>query len=100
MFHGRDHAEAPPEGRGFELIDATDAPRQVRWLVRCRSGRLRVVRSLPGVESVEVESPSSRGNLRRLHARPAARGAPAAPRCARRLIVLYFRPVAGIIAFP
>src|SRR5262249_57987647 len=34
MFASRDHPEAPPEGRGLEVIDASDAPRQARWLVR------------------------------------------------------------------
>jgi ABC-2 type transport system ATP-binding protein len=59
MFHSRDHADAPPEGRGLELIDATDAPRQVRWLVRAADrAACELVRSLPGVESVEIESPT------------------------------------------
>jgi ABC-2 type transport system ATP-binding protein len=59
MFHGRDHAEAPPEGRGLELIDATDATRQVRWLVRASDrAACELVRALPGVESVEIESPT------------------------------------------
>ena len=39
MFASRDHPEAPPEGRGLELIDAEDAPRQARWLVRARTAR-------------------------------------------------------------
>jgi ABC-2 type transport system ATP-binding protein len=59
MFHSRDHADAPPEGHGLELIDATDAPRQVRWLVRAADrAACELVRSLPGVESVEIESPT------------------------------------------
>src|SRR5439155_12197969 len=33
-FTSRDHPEAPPEGRGLDLIDASDAPRPARWLVR------------------------------------------------------------------
>ena len=39
MFASRDHPEAPPEGRGLELIDASDAPRQARWLVRAPTDR-------------------------------------------------------------
>jgi ABC-2 type transport system ATP-binding protein len=59
MFQTRDHAEAPPEGRGLELIDAADAPRQVRWLVRAADrASCEVVRSLSGVEGVEIESPT------------------------------------------
>jgi len=33
-FASRDHPEVPPEGRGLDLIDASVAPRQARWLVR------------------------------------------------------------------
>jgi ABC-2 type transport system ATP-binding protein len=59
MFTSRDHPVAPPEGRMIELIDASDAPRQARWLVRavdraaCES-----IRAMPGVESLEIETPS------------------------------------------
>ncbi|WP_250846693.1 ABC transporter ATP-binding protein [Aquisphaera insulae] len=58
-FTGRDHPEAPPAGLPVELIDAADAPRQAHWLVRARDhGAAEAVRSLPGVESVQIESPS------------------------------------------
>jgi ABC-2 type transport system ATP-binding protein len=59
MFASRDHIEAPPEGRGLELIDAEDAPRQARWLVRAPD-RLacEAMRALPGVEGLEIEIPS------------------------------------------
>jgi len=59
MFTSRDHPAAPPEGRLIELIDASDAPRQARWLVRavdraaCES-----IRALPGVEGLQIETPS------------------------------------------
>ena len=33
-FSSREHPATPPEGPNLKLIDATDAPRQVRWLVR------------------------------------------------------------------
>jgi ABC-2 type transport system ATP-binding protein len=58
LFAGRDHPEAPPEGRGLELIDASDAPRQARWLVRAPDrSACESVRAMPGVEAVEVETP-------------------------------------------
>jgi ABC-2 type transport system ATP-binding protein len=58
-FAGRDHLEAPPEGRGIELIDATDALRQARWLVRAPERvACEAVRALPGVEGLEIETPS------------------------------------------
>jgi ABC-2 type transport system ATP-binding protein len=41
------------------LIDATDAPRQAHWLVRAADrAACEVVRALPGVESLEIETPS------------------------------------------
>jgi ABC-2 type transport system ATP-binding protein len=58
MFASRDHPEAPPEGRGLELIDADDAPRQARWLVRAADrSACEALRAMPGVEAVEVETP-------------------------------------------
>jgi ABC-2 type transport system ATP-binding protein len=58
-FASREHLLAPPEGRGIELIDASDAPRQAQWLVRA-ADRLSCesIRALPGVESLEIEAPS------------------------------------------
>jgi ABC-2 type transport system ATP-binding protein len=58
-FAGRNHPEAPPEGRGLELIDAAVAPRQARWLVRAADrAACEAIRSLPGVELLEIETPS------------------------------------------
>src|SRR5262249_36597309 len=58
-FASRDHSEAPPEGRGLELIDASDAPRQARWLVRAADrSTCEAVRTLPGVEHLEIETPT------------------------------------------
>jgi ABC-2 type transport system ATP-binding protein len=58
-FGSPDHLEAPPEGRGIELIDASDALRQARWLVRAPDrAACEAVRALPGVESLEIETPS------------------------------------------
>jgi ABC-2 type transport system ATP-binding protein len=58
-FTSRDHPEAPPEGRGLDLIDAADAPRQARWLVRAADrSACEAVRALPGVEDLEIETPS------------------------------------------
>jgi ABC-2 type transport system ATP-binding protein len=58
MFTSRDHPEAPPEGRGLEVIDASDAPRQARWLVRAPDrSACEALRSMPGVEALEVETP-------------------------------------------
>ena len=58
-FASRDHPEAPPAGLPLELIDADDAPRQARWLVRAatarparRSGRCRAS------SRCEIETPS------------------------------------------
>ena len=58
-FASRDHPEAPPEGRGLELIDAADAPRQARWLVRAPDrAACEALRAMPGVEGLEIETPS------------------------------------------
>jgi ABC-2 type transport system ATP-binding protein len=58
-FASRDHPSAPPEGGTLELIDAADAPRQARWLVRAADRpACEIVRALPGVESLEIETPS------------------------------------------
>jgi ABC-2 type transport system ATP-binding protein len=58
-FASRDHPAAPPEGRTLELIDAADAPRQAHWLVRAADrSACESVRALPGVESLEIETPS------------------------------------------
>ena len=59
MFTSRDHPAAPPEGRMIELIDASDAPRQARWLVRADDrAACEAIRALPGVEGLEIETPS------------------------------------------
>ncbi len=58
-FTSRDHPEAPPEGRALELIDAAEAPRQARWLVRAADrSACESLRALPGVEGLEIETPS------------------------------------------
>jgi ABC-2 type transport system ATP-binding protein len=58
-FSSRDHAAVPPEGRALELVDASDAPRQARWLVRASSrSACESVRALPGVEDLVIETPS------------------------------------------
>jgi ABC-2 type transport system ATP-binding protein len=58
-FTSRDHPIAPPEGLGLELIDADDAPRQARWLVRARDrSACEAVRAVAGVDSLSVESPN------------------------------------------
>jgi ABC-2 type transport system ATP-binding protein len=58
-FTSRDHPATPPDGRMLELIDASDAPRQAHWLVRAADRTAcEVVRALPGVESLEIETPS------------------------------------------
>lgn len=57
-FHTRDHDPAPPAGLPLDLIDAADAPRQAHWLVRARDrAACDAVRGLPGVESLQIESP-------------------------------------------
>jgi ABC-2 type transport system ATP-binding protein len=59
MFASRDHPTAPPEGRSLELIDANDASRQAHWLVRASDrAACEVIRALPGVEGLEIETPS------------------------------------------
>ena len=58
-FASRDHPATPPEGRTLELIDAADAPRQAQWLVRAADrAACEVVRALPGVEGLEIDTPS------------------------------------------
>jgi ABC-2 type transport system ATP-binding protein len=58
-FTSRDHPEAPPQNMALELIDAADAPRQAHWLVRARDrAACEALRTLPGVESVRIETPS------------------------------------------
>ncbi|MFI5457428.1 MAG: ABC transporter ATP-binding protein [Isosphaerales bacterium] len=58
-FSSRDHPAAPPEGTALELIDASDAPRQARWLVHAANrSACEIVRALPGVEDLEIETPS------------------------------------------
>jgi ABC-2 type transport system ATP-binding protein len=59
MFASRDHPEVPPEGRSLELIDASDAPRQARWLVRAADRpACEALRAMPGVEALQIETPS------------------------------------------
>ena len=58
-FTSRDHPVTPPEGQMLELIDASDAPRQARWLVHATDrSACDVVRALPGVEGLKIEIPS------------------------------------------
>jgi ABC-2 type transport system ATP-binding protein len=58
-FASRDHPTTPPESRALELIDADDASRQAHWLVRATDrSACEVVRALPGVEGLEIETPS------------------------------------------
>jgi ABC-2 type transport system ATP-binding protein len=58
-FTSRDHPEAPPANLPLELIDAADAPRQAHWLVRARDrASCESIRSLPGVDSLRIETPS------------------------------------------
>jgi ABC-2 type transport system ATP-binding protein len=80
-FTSRDHPEGPPPSLAMELIDSADAPRQAHWLVRARDrAACDAVRSLPGVESVTIETPSlediyigyMRGRRPRLQSPPAA----------------------------
>ena len=89
MFASRDHPAAPPEGRGLELIDASDAPRQARWLVRAADRTAcEAIRTMPGVEGLEIETPSLEeiyiGNMRRPTARAFAR-----PRGTCRVITIH-----------
>ena len=58
-FTTRDHAANPPLGLPIELIDATDAPRQARWLVHAKDrGVVEALRAMPGVETLEIQTPS------------------------------------------
>jgi ABC-2 type transport system ATP-binding protein len=58
-FTSRDHPLAPPANLPVALIDGADAPRQAHWLVRARDrAAADAVRTIPGVESLRVESPS------------------------------------------
>jgi len=58
-FSTRDHPAAPPDGSALDLIDASDAPRQARWLVHAANcSACEIVRALPGVEDLEIETPS------------------------------------------
>lgn len=58
-FTSRDHPLGPPANLPVELIDGADAPRQAHWLVRARDrAAAESVRSIPGVESLRVETPS------------------------------------------
>jgi len=58
-FSSRDHPAAPPDGSALDLIDASDAPRQARWLVHAANcSACEIVRALPGVEDLEIETPS------------------------------------------
>ena len=57
-FTSRDHPAAPTANLPVELIDAADAPCQAHWLVRARDrAAAEAVRTLPGVESLQVETP-------------------------------------------
>ncbi len=58
-FNSRDHPLAPPESLNLELIDADDAPRQAVWMVHARNrAACEAVRTVPGVESVAIETPT------------------------------------------
>jgi ABC-2 type transport system ATP-binding protein len=58
-FASRDHPDAPPAGISLELIDVADAPRQAHWLVRAGDrAACEAVRALPGVEGLQIETPS------------------------------------------
>ncbi len=58
-FTSRDHPAAPTASLPVELIDAADAPRQAHWLVRARDrAAADAVRTVPGVESLQIETPS------------------------------------------
>src|SRR5262249_33577816 len=59
LFTSRDHPETPPQARGLELIDATDTPRQARWLVRATDrADCEALRAMPGVDGMQVETPT------------------------------------------
>jgi ABC-2 type transport system ATP-binding protein len=75
-FASRDHPIGPPAGSSLELIDAADAPRQAHWLVHATDrAACEALRSLPGVEGLEVETPSLEeiyiGYMRARHPVPA-----------------------------
>jgi ABC-2 type transport system ATP-binding protein len=58
LFSRGDHPEAPPAGRGLELIDAVVAPHQARWLVRAADrAACEAVRAMPAVEGLQIETP-------------------------------------------
>jgi ABC-2 type transport system ATP-binding protein len=58
-FNSRDHPDAPPPGSRIELIDASDAPRQARWLVRAPDrSACEALRAVPGIEGLGIETPS------------------------------------------
>jgi ABC-2 type transport system ATP-binding protein len=58
-FSTRDHPPAPSADLPLELIDADDAARQAVWVVHARDrAACESVRSMPGVESVRVETPT------------------------------------------
>jgi ABC-2 type transport system ATP-binding protein len=58
-FSSREHLTAPPESLPVTLIDVADAPRQAHWLVRARDrAAADALRTLPGVESLRIESPT------------------------------------------
>ncbi len=58
-FTSRDHPATPPVGLGLELIDADDAPRQARWLVRAHDrSSCEALRVMPGVDGLSIESPN------------------------------------------
>ncbi len=49
----------PPRESGIELVDASEAPRQARWLVHAANrSAVEAARDWPGVASLEVETPS------------------------------------------
>jgi ABC-2 type transport system ATP-binding protein len=58
-FASREHPPAPPESLPVTLIDAADAPRQAHWLIRARDrAAADALRTLPGVDSLRIETPS------------------------------------------
>jgi ABC-2 type transport system ATP-binding protein len=58
-FSAREHLLAPPAHLPIELIDSSDTPRQAHWLVRARDrAACDLVRGLPGVESLEIQTPN------------------------------------------
>ncbi|MFO0907484.1 MAG: ABC transporter ATP-binding protein [Isosphaeraceae bacterium] len=58
VFASRDHPTGPPENLPVDLIDATDAARQARWLVRANDrAAVEAIRLLPGVDGLDIEAP-------------------------------------------